>query len=616
MPISLLCCTGGSISSIILWNLRPLYLRDLAARLPLAEIHRFIGSGHLLPEDADIASVVYGWVDQLDHPVEPQAFSVEREPLWAALDRRASDDDAAIIEMGPNGRKASCTFAELQYDVIATAAGLVDLGVARGDRIAILVPPGIDLAVCIFAAWRIGAVVVLVDAGLGLRGMGRAMESANPAYLIGIPKALTVARSRGWPGIRISTTAIHSTLARLLRVEMTLDKLKSRGQAHQMPPTPEHSDVAAIGFTSGATGPAKGVVYRHYQLQAQRDAIVDLYGIGDNDRLVAAFGPFALAGTTMGIPSVVPDMKVTSPASLTARALSDAVHTVKATLVFASPAALKNIVATAGGIPSDHRTDMGGVRLLMSAGAPVPAIVLRGAARLMPNAEAHTPYGMTEVMPVADISLSEIDDTGTGDGVCVGRPVPDVEVAIGPLDANGEPTGALTVEPCVVGEICIRTPHMRDGYDKLWMTSHTASQPEGWHRSGDVGYLDVDGRLWIQGRIGHVITTASGPVTPVGIEHAVGALPDVALAAVIGVGPAGTQQVIVVLVPTSGTRRPSVAGEDLSDRVRVAANDVDVAAVLMVSSLPVDKRHNSKLDRTRIARWAERVLAGGRMGVI
>lgn len=609
------------VPALLLWGpsdpvFSDLYLRDLAARLPLAEIHRFIGSGHLLPEDADIASAVYGWIDQLEHPVEHPALPKEREPLWAALDRRARDDDVAIVEMGPNGRQSSCTFAELQSDVIAAAAGLVDLGVEHGDRIAMLVPPGIDLAVCIFAAWRIGAVVVLVDAGLGFRGMGRAMASANPAYLIGIPKALTVARTLGWPGIRISTTAIHPIRARILRVASTLDELVSRGEAHETPPTPESSDVAAIGFTSGATGPAKGVVYRHYQLQAQRDAIVEMYGIGNGDRLVAAFGPFALAGTLMGIPSVVPDMKVTSPASLTGRALSDAVHAVKATLVFASPAALKNIVATAGGIPPDHGTDMSGVRLLMSAGAPVPAIVLQGAAKLMPNAEAHTPYGMTEVMPVADIALSEIEDVGAGDGVCVGRPVPDVEVAISALDPSGEPTGALTVEPGVVGEVCIRTLHMRDGYDKLWMTSYTASQPEGWHRSGDVGHLDADGRLWIQGRIGHVITTASGPVTPVGIEHAVGSLPGVALAAVVGVGPAGTQQVIVVVVPTSGTGRPGVAGEDLADRVRAEAGDVDVAAVLMVPSLPVDKRHNSKIDRTRVARWAERVLAGGRMGRI
>ncbi len=611
----------SDVPALLLWGpsdpvFSDLYLRDLAERLPRAEIHRFIGASHLLPEDADIASAVYPWVDQLGRPVEQQAMPEGRDQLWAALDRRAEDDDVAIVEMGPDGKEASVTFAELDSDVRRIGAGLTDLGVVKGDRIALLVPPGIDLAACILAVWRIGAVAVLVDAGLGVRGMGRALNGANAAYLIGIPKALAVARTLGWPGTRISTTVMSPGQTRLLRVVAALDELRGRDEGQQMPPTPLPTDVAAIGFTSGATGPAKGVVYRHYQLQAQRDAIIDLYGIRDGDSLVAAFGPFALAGTLMGIPSVVPEMKVISPGSLTARALSDAIHAVKATLVFASPAALKNVAVTAKGIPIDHAADMGGVRLLMSAGAPVPAAVLRAAAELMPNAEAHTPYGMTEVMPVADIGLAEIEDAGPGDGVCVGHPVPGVEVAISALDAVGEPSGALVAERGVVGEVCIRTPHMRDGYDKLWMTGYTASQPEGWHRSGDVGHLDDDGRLWIEGRVGHVITTPSGPVTPVGIEHAVGALSDVALAAVIGVGPAGTQHVVVVVVLASGTRRPALADEGLADRVRAEAGDVDVAAVFTVPSLPVDKRHNSKIDRTRIERWTERVLAGGRMGRI
>ena len=105
-------------------------------------------------------------------------------------------------------------------------------------------------------------------------------------------------------------------------------------------------------------------------------------------------------------------------------------------------------------------------------------------------------------------------------------------------------------------------------------------------------------------------------MTPVGIEHAVAALQDVALAAVVGVGPLGTQLVVVALTLTEGGRRASLADEALADRVRDMAGPVDVAAVLVVPTLPVDKRHNSKIDRTRIAGWADKVLAGGRMGRI
>ena len=453
------------------------YLRDLAARLPRAEVHRFEGAGHLVPEDADVASAVHTWVGRLDRPAEPAATPPERAPMWAALDRRAADGNLALVEMGPAGAAASVTFAELHADVERVAAGLADLGVAKGDRVGLLIPPGIDLAVCVYACWRIGAVVVVADAGLGARGMSRALASANPAYLIGIPRALAAARTLRWPGIRISTRPVPPAAARLLEVRATLDRLRRRGAGQPLPPPPTGLDKAGIGFTSGATGPAKGVAYRHHQLQAQRDALIDLYHVASSDRLVAAFGPFALFGPAMGIPSVVPDMAVTSPGSLTARALAEAVQAVEATLVFASPAALSNVAKTAGGMSFELAAAMHRVRLVMSAGAPVPASVLRAVGQLMPAAEAHTPYGMTEVLPVADISLAEIEAAGPGNGVCVGHPVPGVEVAISPLDAEGKATGALTSESGVAGEVCIRAPHMRDGYDKLWVTTRQPPNP-------------------------------------------------------------------------------------------------------------------------------------------
>ncbi len=621
----------ADVPALLLWGtsdpvFTDLHLNDLVERLPAAAIHRFVGSGHLLPEDADIGGVIFPWVvqlgvnqlgaDELDSPSTLQAPASEREPLWAALDRRTADDVDAILEMGSEGREASITFSDLDRDVRRVAAGLIDLGVSRGDRVALLVLPGIDLAVCIFACWRMGAVVVLTDAGLGARGMGRALASAKPAYLIGIPKAVTAASVLGWPGIRISTAELSRPQKRLLKIEATLDDLRTRGTGQPLPETPTALDEAAIAFTSGATGPAKGVLYRHHQLQAQRDALVALYGIGEGDSLVAAFGPFSLFGPLMGIPSVVPDMNVTSPGTLTANALAEAIDAVQATLAFASPAALLNVGATAEGVNPVFAAALEGVRVLISAGAPVPASVLRSARAIMPNADPHTPYGMTELMPVADISLDEIEAAGLGNGVCVGMPTEGVEVLISELDEEGEAVGPLSDKSGVTGEVCVRAAHMRERYDKLWGTSHAASQPPGWHRSGDVGHFDEDGQLWIEGRMVHIVTTAHGPVTPVGIEIAVSLLDDVAHTAVVGVGPPGAQAVVVVVVPGEAGRRGGLAGEELADRVRAQAGGLDIAAVLLAPSLPVDVRHNSKIDRTRIAQWAERVLAGGRIGRI
>lgn len=328
---------------------------------------------------------------------------------------------------------------------------------------------------------------------------------------------------------------------------------------------------------------------------------------------MAAFAPFALLGPALGVTSVVPDMDITAPATLTAAALADAARAADATMVFTSPAALSNVVATAGVLTPDQRAALGRVWLLLSAGAPVPAPLLRQARALMPDASAHTPYGMTEALCVTDISLAEIERAGAGDGVCVGRPVAGVDLAISALDSSGAATGPLGTRPDVIGEIAVRADHVKDSYDRLWLTQQASARDPGWHRTGDVGHLDREGRLWVRGRLAHVITTAAGVLTPVGVEQRVEALEDVDRAAAVGIGPVGAQQLVLVVETVAPATGSALAPLALTGAVRSAAG-VDVAAVLVVAALPTDIRHNSKIDRVRVGRWAARVLAGGRLG--
>jgi acyl-CoA synthetase (AMP-forming)/AMP-acid ligase II len=195
----------------------------------------------------------------------------------------------------------------------------------------------------------------------------------------------------------------------------------------------------------------------------------------------------------------------------------------------------------------------------------------------------------------------------------VGAPLAGVTVRVSPLSPDGRAEGELTDRPGVVGEVCVRAAHVKDRYDALWALERAASRDPGFHRTGDVGHLDAEGRLWIEGRLQHVATTAAGPVTPVGIEQRVERVDGVSAAAAVGVGPAGAQVVVVVVVPSGRRRRQrmGLAGSELADAVRAAAG-VDVAAVLTTSALPVDIRHQSKVDRGEVARRAARVLAGAR----
>ncbi|WP_346959973.1 alpha/beta fold hydrolase [uncultured Arthrobacter sp.] len=644
---------GLEVPALMLWGPRdPIfsdrYLKDLISRLPAAKVHRFEGAGHLVAEDRDIASPVFDWLagEGRDNgpDVQPPATGDRVPPLWAPLTELAAGPagaDTAVAEMAADGSVArTLSWQQLEQDVAALAAGLREAGVANGSRVSLMVPPGVDLTVVLYACLRLGAVVVVADAGLGTRGLSRAVKGATPDFLIGIDKALAAAAALGWSGRRISVRDLPAAQRRLLGVETSLAALARRGAAlgpaaaapaaaapAAAAPAPAPDAPAAVLFTSGSTGPAKGVLYTHRQLAAMRDTVAATLGIRPGARLVAGFAPFALLGPALGAVSVTPAMDVTVPRTLTARALADAAAAIEATVVFASPAALRNVVATRADLGRAGHEALGRVELLLSAGAPVPEPLLAQVQGLLPAASLHTPYGMTEALPVTDISLEQIRAAeadaaagtvaGAGNGVCVGRPVHGARTAVIPLAADGTAPGNEPVTDAgVTGEILVSAPHVKDAYDRLWLTQRESVRTPGWHRTGDVGHFDAAGRLWVEGRLVHVVTAPGAVVTPVGAEQAIERLDDVGLAAVVGVGPAGTQAVVAVVETVPPVRRAGPAAPQLAGRVRDAARraGVSISAVLAVPSQPTDIRHNAKIDRTRLARWASAVLAGGRPG--
>lgn len=607
------CGLLQNVPTLLLWGAKDLvfsdlYLHDLEARLPHAEVHRWPHAGHFVTEDADVADAVTAWLHQLD---AAEAKLAERKAalsnpsetttLLEHVDDPMRATATAIREM--TGDERSITFGDLSTRVDRTARGLMATGVAPGDRVAVMIPPGIDLAVTVYACWRLGAVAVLVDGALRPKQMGAALSAANPKYLIGIPKALAAAFALRWPGIPISAEPLSKLQQRLLGVEFDLQEIE-RTAPQASPALPHPDDEAGVVFTSGSTGPSKGVRYTHRQIAAQRDAISGAYSITADDSLVAAFAPFALYGPMLGITSVVPDMDVSAPGSIDSASLAQAVAAVGATMVFASPAALESLIRTEHEVEDTQRNPLANVRLLLSAGAPVRATLLSAAKSVFPNAIAHTPYGMTEVLPVASISLPGLEVAGAGDGVCVGPPLPGVDVDLRPL-VPGQTNG--------LGEIIVRASHARESYDRLWLTTHRASQPAGWHATGDVGHLDDEGRLWVGGRLSHVLWTDQGPLAPVGLEKAAESIDGVYSAAVVGVGPVGNEQVVVVVQRDKTDRKAALASLEMIDAVR-ALSERDIVAVFEVPRLPVDRRHNSKIDRGAVAEWASAALAGGSLG--
>lgn len=598
------------------------YLADMLERMPHAKLHRFENASHLVTEDAPQSiDAITAWLAELDQPrsaapAPPTCASsnTAADTAWSWLERRSEDRSPVV-----STKDSTVSWAALSRRVADLAAGMAAAGIRRGDRIGLLVEPSADLTSVVYAAWRVGAVVVIADRGLGFTGIRRALRGARLQHVIAGAPGLAAAQAMGLPGTRISVTRLGAAARRTLSVDHDLNGLARLGQSSPAPAEPDPEDECAVVFTSGATGPAKGVVYRHRQLIAQVDLVRRTYDLGAEDRFVAAFAPFSILGPAMGLGSAVPNIDITAPDGLTSALLAEAVRSIDARVVFASPAALRRVVATRNEVTSAQRTALCGVRLLMSAGAPVPVSLLESVAEVLPNARLHTPYGMTEAMPVTDVSLAELHEAGPGEGVCVGRPLAGVAIGVAPLPNQADHQTEPSTTPGVTGEVCVRSAHVKDRYDDRWLTEHQSSRYPGWHRTGDVGHLDAEARVWIEGRLAHLVTTAAGDLTPVGIEQRVEAISRVRASAAVGVGPAGTQVLVVVVVPddapTSGPRGGSLglkpAAPDLTDAVRKAAG-APVAAVLRADRLPLDIRHAAKVDRTEVACQASLVLAGKR----
>lgn len=667
------------------------YLFDLMERMPQAKVHRYEKASHLVIEDYDIATPMISWLAQTfgtredgalvpphNAEAEHRAARAHRHglmqgsetfrPMLAALTERANDASTAVVDMDPKGDgttvSVTLTWAELNQQVNAAATRLHALGVRPGDRVNLMVPPGARLTTLIYACMKLGAVIVVADTGLGLPGLTRALKGANPSFLIGIPAALTAARTLLWPGKRISVEPLGSVQEKLLGVAGSVFTAPAADGTPGAPvptptvvefPSPVPDADAAVLYTSGSTGPAKGVVYTQRQLAGMRDAIANTYGFAPGSGLVAGFAPFALLGPALGATSVTPTMDVTRPKTLTASALASAAAAIDASVVFASPAALVNVVATADELNAEQRAALAKVQTVLSAGAPIPVPLLEALSALVPNASLHTPYGMTEGLPVTDVSFEmirqaiaegtpnaagEVLDPFARDGVCVGFAVYGAAVAIAPLLQDGSVAVELTHEPGVTGEILVSAPHVKDRYDTLWVTEEQSISTPGWHHTGDVGHLDASGRLWVEGRLAHVLLTSQGVLTPVAAEQSAESLPEVRRAALVAVGPAGTAAPVLVIEASANTaalearqsasafkrallnRVPGahrfpvaegVAPFELSQLVRQkVAEDtgVELAAVLVVHEHPTDIRHNSKIDRPALGEWAAKVLAG------
>ncbi len=505
------------------------------------------------------------------------------------------------------------TFENLNERSEAIARGLVHWGVKPGMRIAMLVPFGSSFIELVFALLKTGAVVVLVDPGMGRQHLVRCLRDANPDGFMGIAKAQairTLLRSK-FPAAKWNITVGR----RLFWGGKTLDQIHAMGQTNTSTPLPriERIDPAAVIFTTGSTGPPKGVLYTHGTFHAQIDRIRERYDIHRGSRDLACFPLFGLFDAVMGVTTVIPDMDPTRPADVNPQRLIEAAKQWEIDQAFGSPALWHTVVRWCE--QNKVQRPFPTLKRVLSAGAPVPAATLEKLRQLVhPDADIVTPYGATEALPIASIESREvIAQTGPaaakGKGTCVGTRFDDVQWRI--IEINDGPIThidqTIPLAAGKIGELMVTGPMVTKKYvvrqDQNAMHK-VVDQDRVWHRMGDVGYFDEHDRFWFCGRKAHRVCGADRTWFTVPCEAIFNTHPSVYRSALVPRGQS-PNQTPVILIEThqelTTDQRNTLQKEllDLATRNPLTRRITEI--IIRDQPLPTDIRHNSKIFREQLA---------------
>jgi len=538
-------------------------------------------------------------------------------PLMAAC-----QPDRAAVKI-PRGRTPAgeidyltLSFAGLDAEVDAWVAKLSGRGVQRGDRVLVMVRQGLPLIAAAFALFKLGTIPVIIDPGMGRKNFLACVARSRPRVLLGLPLAQLMSHvfRAAFATVEIRVWISGSATACLGSSQSKIENPKSKMVASSA------SDLAAILFTSGSTGTPKGVCYDHGMFDAQVRLVRGTYGIAPGEVDLPMLPIFALFGPALGLTTVVPELDPRRPASVDPEKIVRAIQQENITNSFGSPTLWRKIARYC----LAHHLTLPSVKRVLIAGAPVPPSLFADLQKILPNGTAHSPYGATESLPVASIAAREVLEetaakTSAGAGTCVGRPVKEIEIKIIAITNQPIATLADAKELSVgeIGEIIVRGPVVTKVYDqlpaatalaKISQTPDPKSQTPTWHRLGDLGYLDAQGRLWFCGRKAERVETGDGPLYTEQVEPIFNAHPGVARSALVGVGSNGCRPAIIVepvsrdVVATPSLRRKLV--RELGQLGAAHAHTYCIRLVYLHPHFPVDVRHNAKIHRLKLAQWA------------
>ena len=498
-------------------------------------------------------------------------------------------DTAAIID-GSIKNQRTTTYAQLENDVSRLAGLLKAQGLQQGDHALIFQTMSAELYVILLALFRIGMVAMFLDPSQGRAHLERCCQRVPPKLLIASSKAHLLRL------ISKELRRIPIKISLGLRIPGTINyrELQQQPACNEIVEC-DYATPALMTFTSGSTGLPKAAVRSHGFLLAQHKVLAANLDHREGQIDLVTLPIFVLANLASAVTSLIADVDLRSPGSIDAAVVIKQIAALPQVRSAASPAFYERLVEYCQKqqitLNNLHRVDTGG--------APVFPALLAQLQQMAPKAEVVAVYGSTEAEPIAHIHWHDVSDSDkqqmlNGKGLLAGKPVSEIDCkvikdqfgnVIGPFTAE-----TFTMQVCAayqVGEIVVAGEHVLPGYLDGQGDDETKFRVDGrpWHRTGDAGYFDEHGRLWLLGRCMARIQDDKGELYPFAVETV--ARSDTAIKRAAMISWHGLR--LLIVEPQSGQKIDFVV---LQQKLGWAQLD----EIKLMQHIPVDKRHNAKID--------------------
>ncbi|MBX9669414.1 MAG: AMP-binding protein [Candidatus Obscuribacterales bacterium] len=528
---------------------------------------------------------------QFDTQKQKHNFNMARRLDEIARDHPELD---ALVE-GSGVHKRIVTYKMLAEKVRHKAAVMHSAGLSFGEIVVILEPLGIDLFTTILAVWRLGATVLMFDPAQKLEVLEEAIGGLRPKAVIASRKGLIVAMAL--KSVRSIELKLTDTMLIPGWRSIQLRRPYIAPSLREVPP--DH--IALMTLTSGTSGGLKTIERSHQFLSIQLAAVSSSGAVRSGSRELTSLPVFILANLASQTTTIIPDANLSRLRELSVSGIVQQLEEFRPSRILGSPAFIQKIVRHC----RTHDVKLPFIRTIVTGGGPVFPKLLWEIKAVCPFAEIVTVYGSSEAEPISKIEFSALSDydfdaIASGAGLPVGRPVAEVQLRVDPLIANEDafthPEQLATLRYIceiagvpidAVGEILVTGEHVVKGYHKGIGDLQSKVSIDGriWHRTGDVGYLDKRGRLWLTGRQSRVTPGNSVIDSTFAqcVEAAVLCDPSIEKAACLTVDDATT----LFLEAGSGKI------DSVNLRSRLGWSRLN--AVKVVKKIPVDSRHASKV---------------------